>query len=282
MSLVFQVNYNGNLLSADSPVLRADNRSFRYGDGVFETIRHANGKPQFLAHHVARLKSSLEVLHISFPPALEESSLRSMIVELSARNAVERGGRIRLTVFRKEGGYYTPDSNEGCFLLECDPIDESNYNLNPAGLVVDIFPDFKKQVNKLSSIKSNNAQVPVLAALYKKQNELDDCIILNSNFSIAEAINANVFAVKNGVLYTPPIADGCVDGIMRKQVIHVAKQNRISVYEVSLAMNVLLNSDELFLTNVVSGISWISAYKAKRFTNTMSKMLVEKLNESLE
>lgn len=282
MASVLHVNFNGTLVPASEPVLKADNRSFRYGDGVFETIRHANGKPQFLAHHVERLRNSLEVLNIRFPEALQVNPLLKMLGELAAKNGIDRGGRMRLTVFRQDGGYYTPETNEAGFLIECDPIDESLYNLNAAGLVVDIFPDYKKPVNRLSNIKSNNAQLPVLAAIYKKENELDDCIILNTNFSIAEAINANVFAVKNGVLYTPPVVDGCVDGIMRKQIIHVARQNRISVYEVSLAMNVLLNSDELFLTNVVSGLSWISAYKAKRFTNTMSKQLVDKLNESLE
>ncbi len=282
MSSGLFVNLNGTILPATEPLFLPDNRSFRYGDGIFETIRYAQGKVQFLPHHIERLKSSLEVLHINYPAQFTLEFLRSSMEDLIKRNNVTKGARIRLTVYRKEGGYYTPASNEARWLMECDPIDESLYNLNAAGLVIDIFPDYKKQINKLSSIKSNNGQLSVLAAIYKQQNELDDCIILNTGFSIAEATSANVFAVKNGVLYTPPIVDGCVDGIMRKQVIAVARQNRISVYEVSLAMNVLLNSDELFLTNVVSGLSWISAYKAKRFTNTMSKQLVEKLNESLE
>lgn len=276
------VNINGNIQSSASAVLSADNRSFRYGDGIFETIRFANGKVQFLAKHVNRMRTSLEILKIDCPEGYTEAYFRAEINKLVEKNKVEKGARIRLTVFRKEGGYYTPHIDEPHFLIECEPIEESFYNLNPKGYSIDIFPDYKKPINKLSNVKSNNALLHVLAGVYRKQNDLDDCIILNQNFGIAEGISSNIFAVKNGVLYTPPIVDGCVDGIMRRHIIEVARAHRISVYEVSLQMNVLLNSDELFLTNVISGVRWVGAYKAKRFYNNMAKLIIDKLNESLE
>ncbi len=282
MSQGLHVNLNGSILPATERLFPASNRSFRYGDGLFETIRHAKGKTQFIPAHIERIKTSMEVLKMDLPKEFTVDFLRTKCSELVDLNRASKGARIRLTFYRNDGGYYTPESNKVSWLLECEPIEESLYNLNAAGHVIDIFPDYKKQIHRLSNIKCNNAEMSVLAAIYKKENNLDDCVILNTNFSIAEGISGNVFAVKNGVLYTPPISDGCVDGIMRKQIIEVAKKHRISVYEVSLAMNVLLNSDELFLSNVVSGLSWISAYKAKRFTNSMSKLLVEKLNESLE
>ena len=276
------VNINGNVLSSSNAVLSSDNRSFRYGDGIFETIRFANGKIQFLKKHLKRIHSSLEILKIDCPDNYTEEYFREQIQKLVAANKVEKGARIRLTIFRKEGGYYTPHIDEPGYLIECEPIDEAYYNLNSKGYSIDIFPDYKKPINKLSNIKSNNALLHVLAGVYRKQNDLDDCVILNQNFGIAEGISANLFAVKNGVLYTPPIADGCVDGIMRRHIIEVARYHRISVYEVSLQMNVLLNSDELFLTNVISGVRWIGAYKAKRFYNNMAKLIIDKLNESLE
>jgi branched-chain amino acid aminotransferase len=276
------VNINGQVTSSSQAVLTADNRSFRYGDGIFETIRFANGKIQFLKRHVARLLNSLSILRIDAPENYTEEYFRAEIDKLIEKNKVEKGARIRLTIFRKEGGYYTSHIDEPSFLIECEPIPESHYNLNAKGYSIDIFPDYKKPINKLSNIKSNNALLHVLAGVYRKQNDLDDCIILNQNFGIAEGISANLFAVKNGVLYTPPITDGCVDGIMRRHIIEVARFHRISVYEVSLQMNVLLNSDELFLTNVISGVRWIGAYKAKRFYNNMAKHIIDKLNESLE
>jgi branched-chain amino acid aminotransferase len=137
-------------------------------------------------------------------------------------------------------------------------------------------------LGKLYGIKSNNALLYILAGVHRMQNNLDECIILNQNFSITEAISYNIFAVKNRVLYTPPLDEGCLDGIMRQHIIEISKQNRIAVYEVPLAMNVLLNSDEIFLTNVINGIRWVGAYKAKRYFNTIACLLNEKLNESLE
>jgi aminodeoxychorismate lyase len=276
------VNVNGNVLSSAQAVLSADNRSFRYGDGIFETIRFANGKIQFLNKHLHRIHESLAILKIDIPSNYTEEYFRTEITRLVTQNKVEKGARIRLTIFRKEGGYYTPHIDEPSFMIECEPIEEAFYNLNPKGYSIDIYPDYKKSINKLSSVKSNNALLNVLAGVYRKQNDLDDCVILNQNFGIAECISSNIFAVKNGVLYTPPIMDGCVDGIMRKHLIEVAKANRISVYEVSLQMNVLLNSDEIFLTNVISGVRWVGAYKAKRFYNNMAKLIIDKLNESLE
>jgi aminodeoxychorismate lyase len=276
------VNVNGNVLSSASAVLSADNRSFRYGDGIFETIRFANGRIQFLDKHVKRMHDSLSILKIDAPSGFTEDYFRTEIAKLVTSNKVEKGARVRLTVFRKEGGYYTPHIDEPSFLIECEPIEEAFYNLNPKGYSIDIYPDYKKPINKLSNVKSNNALMNVLAGVYRKQNDLDDCVILNQNFGIAECISSNIFAVKNGVLYTPPIMDGCVDGIMRKHIIEVARTNRISVYEVSLQMNVLLNSDEIFLTNVISGVRWVGAYKAKRFYNNMAKLIIDKLNESLE
>ncbi len=276
------LNFNGNLFPDTENIFGPANRSFRYGDGVFETLRYANGKVQFLNDHYARLVEGMKALRLLPPAEFSVAYFKEKIEELIVRNGITRGARIRLTVFRKDGGYYTPVTNEVSWLIECYPIDESMYNLNAKGLTVDIYPDYKKPIHKLSSIKSNSSQLYVLAAVYKKENNLDDCIILNTNFSIAEGISSNIFAVKNGVLYTPPIADGCVNGIMRSKIIDVARKNRISVYEVSLAMNVLLNSDELFLTNVVSGISWISTYKTKEFGNTLAQQLVESLNENLD
>jgi branched-chain amino acid aminotransferase len=281
MSQSLFVSLNGEILPANQPLFAASNRSFRYGDGLFETIRFANSKVQFLEKHMARLTSSMELLKINKPAHYTEDFFRKEITGLIEKNQVSRGARIRLTVYRKDGGFYTPECEDPLYIIECEPIEESHYNLNARGHAVDIYPDYKKQIHRLSNIKCNSSLMHVLAAVYKKQNELDDCIILNQNFSIAEAISSNIFAVKNGVLYTPPIVDGCVEGIMRNHIIDVARKHRISVYEVSLAMNVLLNSDELFLTNVINGICWVSGYKTKRFYNTMSKMLVEKLNESL-
>jgi branched-chain amino acid aminotransferase len=273
------INNNGTIVSAEEPVVTARNRSFRYGDALFESIRFTNSKPQFLKEHLQRLFTGMKVLKMQKDDLYSESFFENAILELAKKNSITTDGRIRLTVYRNDGGLYTPDNNSTAYLIEIAPLNDVGYVLNQKGITVDLFNDFKKQKNTLSSIKSANSIIYVLAGIYKSQNQLDDCIILNDESHIIESISSNIFAVKNGVLYTPPIADGCVDGVMRKKIIEIANANRIAVYEISVMQNVLLGADELFLTNAISGIRWVVAYKQKRYFNNTSKKLIEKLNE---
>ena len=273
------INHNGNFALADAPLVTANNRSFRYGDALFETIRIANYNPQFLKEHLTRLFNGMKVLKMESNPLFNETYIEHAILELAQKNQVTSDGRARLTIYRNEGGYYAPSDNHVSFVLEVTPIEEKGFILNTKGYTVDLYTEFKKTQNALSSIKSANSAIYVMAGIYKIQQELDECLLLNDKHHIIEAISSNIFAVKNGVLYTPPIGDGCVDGVMRKKIIEVAQANKIAVYEISVMQNVLLGADEFFLTNTITGIRWVVAYKQKRYFNDTSKKLTDKLNE---
>jgi branched-subunit amino acid aminotransferase/4-amino-4-deoxychorismate lyase len=273
------INHNGNFLLATSPVVTADNRSFRYGDALFETIRITNYNPQFLKEHLQRLLKGMNVLKMEMNPVFNETFMEHAILELAQKNNITSDGRVRLTVYRNEGGFYAPNSNKVSYLIEAYAIEEKGYVLNSKGYTVDLFTEFKKAQNALSSIKSANSTVYVMAGIYKAEQQLDECLLLNDKYHIIEGISSNIFAVKNGVLYTSPVSDGCVDGVMRRKIIDIAQENKIAVYEISVMQNVLLGADELFLTNTINGIRWIVAYKQKRYFNNTSKKLIEKLNE---
>ncbi len=273
------INNNGTIIPADEPVVKANNRSFRYGDALFETIRITYNRPQFLSEHLKRLFNGMKVLKMEINGKFTEAFFEKAIMELAAKNSVGSDGRVRLTIYRNEGGFYAPDTNSVSYIIEATPMEERGYVLNTKGYTIDLFNDFKKQQNALSSIKSANSLVYVLAGIAKHQSQLDDCIILNDKSHIIETISSNIFAVKNGVLYTPPVSDGCVDGVMRKKIIEIATANKIAVYEISVMQNVLLGADELFLTNSFNGIRWVVAYKQKRYFNNTSKKLIEKLNQ---
>lgn len=270
---------DGNFFSSDVPLFLYNNRAFRYGDGFFETIRVVNKKICFVDAHMQRIKRAILLMGYEYPVILKDEFLSDEISKLLEKNNINGDARVRVTFFRKEGGYYTPLTNDASLLIEADSLSEDGYQLNIKGLIVDIFSDYKKPKNALSSIKTANSLIHVLAGVYKIKKQLDDCIIANDTGNIIEAINSNIFAVKNGVLYTPPIEEGCVNGIMREQILRIAKQNRISVYEVELKMNTLLNSDEVFFTNAIQGVQWVGGYKAKRYYNTTAKFFVEKLNQ---
>ncbi len=273
------INHNGNFILSDAPLVTANNRSFRYGDALFETIRIANYNPQFLKEHLERLTQGMAVLKMEHNSNLNTTYLEHAILELAQKNNVTSDGRVRLTVYRNEGGLYAPSDNKVSYVVEVYPIEEKGYILNQKGYSVDLFTEFKKAQNSLSSIKSANSMIYVMAGIYKTQQGLDECLLLNDKHHIIEGISSNIFAVKNGVLYTPPVGDGCVNGVMRKKIIEVAQANKIAVYEISVMQNVLLGADELFLTNTITGIRWVVAYKQKRYFNDTSQRLTQKLNE---
>ena len=273
------VNNNGVFVEANKPVITHHNRAFCYGDALFETIRIINNKPQFLKEHIQRLHKGMNILKMDIDSNISEQYFDKAIKELISKNEIGTDGRVRLTVYRNEGGLYTPETNSVSFLIEITPLEETGYILNNKGYTVDLFTEFNKHKTVLSTIKSANSAIYVLAGLYKKSKNLDDCLLVNDKGHIIESISSNIFAVKNGVLYTTPISDGCVEGVMRKKIIEVAAKNRIAVQEVSILQNILLSSDELFLTNSIRGIRWVVAYKQKRYFNNTSKILTEKLNE---
>lgn len=273
------INHNGKFILSDAPMVTANNRSFRYGDALFETIRLVNYNPQFLKEHLLRLTSGMEVLKMEMNSNLNATFIEHAILELAQKNNVTSDGRVRLTVYRNEGGLYAPSDNKISFVVEVYPIEEKGYILNQKGFTVDLFTEFKKAQNTLSSIKSANSAIYVMAGIHKTKNNLDECLLLNDKHHIIEGISSNVFAVKNGVLYTPPVGDGCVNGVMRKKIIEIAQANKIAVYEISVMQNVLLGADELFLTNTINGIRWVVAYKQKRYFNDTSQRLTQKLNE---
>lgn len=275
------INYSGVLSSSDEPILKSSNRSYRYGDGIFESIRVINGKVCFLSFHLTRLFKSLAMLNIQLPTHMDATFLEKEIIKTLEKAEIKNGGRVRLAVFRADGGYYIPETNEGKFLIEVSSLDINEYVLNTEGLKIDLFETYKKSLNALSSMKSSNGLFYVMAGSYAKANGLDDCILLNDMGSLAEGISSNIFIGFNGVLYTPSENQGIIPGIMRGQVIEIAKKNKIEIQECPLNPQVLLKADEVFLTNSTHGIRWVSAYRKKRYFNKLSKSLIEKVNEHI-
>jgi branched-chain amino acid aminotransferase len=268
--------YNGHLISVYEPSIAFNNRAFRYGDALFETIRFCNNKIMFLKDHLNRLKIGMTVLRMNLPAEFNSDNLHELIFQLLKHNTHAPNARIRLTVFRNEGGYYTPTTNDISFLIESEEM-QGVYKLNQKGLWVDVYGDIKKPINKLSNIKSANALLYVMAGISKQSMKLDDCFIMNETGTICESVSSNVFVCKNGTLFTPPLSEGGVAGIMRKQIMHLANENKILVFESPLSTYTLLNSDEVFLTNSVAGVTWVGQFRDKFYTNKMAVFFTEKL-----
>lgn len=269
---------NGHLISIYEPSVAFNNRAFRYGDALFESIRLCNNKVMFLRDHITRLKLGMTVLRMNLPAEFNTENIYELILELLKQNNQSSNARIRLTVFRNEGGYYSPETNDISFLIETEEISDA-YLLNQKGLWIDIYSEIKKPINKLSGLKTANALIYVMAGLAKQSMKLDECFLINEKGTICESISSNIFVVKNGTICTPPLSDGCLEGVMRKQIIEIAAQHKILTFENTVTVNTLMNGDEIFLTNSINGVQWVGQFKQKFYTNKLSQFFIEKLNE---
>lgn len=276
------INFNGSIVDASQPLLMHTNRAFRYGDAVFETIRLMNGEILFFEKHLARLKRSMEMLSMNRREDFSFQNLHLLIRHLDQVNNLRGNGRIRLEVFRKDGGYYTPPSNDVNYIIEAEPVKEPDYVLNETGLRLDIYADATKPMNKISGLKSSNALVSVMASLHRMKTGFDDSLLFNADGNIAEAISSNVFIMLHGELCTPALDQGCVAGIMRERIIELMRAKHKKCVERKLSMGDILNADEVFLTNVMDGIRWVGAIRNKRYFNSFSRTLVHQLVEMHE
>ena len=279
-----QIVHNGNFVSGKLNDFYTSNRAFLYGDSIFETIFVRNGVIHYFEEHMLRLISGMKVLKYEVPDKFTvfKKKLESEIIQLLNKNKVFKSARVRLTVFRQSGGLYTPLSNKVDYIISCTESKHDKYVLNQTGLSIDVFKDIKKPLNIFSQYKTANSLIYTLAGIYKNEKKIDDCLILNDRDNIIETISSNIFLVKGKDIITPPISEGCINGIMRRQVIKFAEKYEINFYEATLSSEDLLNADEIFLTNSISGIKWVVAYKGKRYFKRVSNFLINKLNEQFD
>jgi len=272
------INFNGEIVPADTKLLTTANRAFKYGDGLFESMRMMKGQLKFAGLHADRLQRGMKALKIDGYSQMDAWFLKDMAEELAARNKT-RHGRIRLTVYRDAEGLYTPSVNKMGYCMELQPIDEPRYFLNGKGLIMDIFTDLPKPTNYLSNIKTCNSLTYVMAGIFKAQNKLDEVFLLNQNGFLCEAGSSNVFVWYQDHLYTPALSEGCVEGVMRQVIIDIARKNNIAVTEAQISPDILYEADEVFLTNAARGIQSVMGYGVKRYFNRLCKVLLDELNK---
>jgi branched-chain amino acid aminotransferase len=280
MNLSEYINLNGELFPKNSNVFGAENRAFRYGDSLFETI-HSNGTEiQFLDQHLDRLIKGMKTIGMIVPENFRDQ-LKINITYLINKNKSFTGTRIRLSVFRNNGGLYTPTNNTISYLIETSRLENDQYVLNKKGLKIDVYQDCRKSSDLISQFKTGNAILFIMAGNYKVKMHLDDCLILNERGNPIESISSNLFIVKNNILITPSVESGAVSGIMREQLIEIALKLHMTVYDDCIVtLNDLLEADEIFLSNAISGIRWVVAYKERRYFNKTAKLLLEELNKN--
>ena len=261
------VCYNGKLIDATVPILLAENRCFKYGDGVFETMKMSKGKLLLEAYHLERLLTSLDLLKIHFKPAFGEELSKDLKIICEANNCAV-SARIRIAAFRG------PD-NKVEYLIEARSLADENYLWNEKGWEIDIFPDANKSCDAFSNLKSANYLVYVMADLFARDKKIDEAIVLNGKGFIADGSKTNIFIVKDNVIYTPALTEGPINGVMRRHLIKELKKENYPIIETKISIDALLNADEVFFTNALRGIQWAAKFRDQVYGNTITSKIFE-------
>lgn len=276
------VNFNGNLVSSQDTLFSSENRGYKYGDALFETLKVVNGKIFFWEDHYFRLMASMRIMRMDIPMSFTMEFLENEILKtIEANDLLSSSARVRLNIDRGEGGKYLPSENSKVtYSIITEAFDEPFYTVKEGQTYeVDLYKDFFIAPGLLSGLKSNNKAIQVIGSIYAKENDLNNCLVLNTNKSVIEALNGNLFLVKGDKIKTPPLEDGCLKGVMRKQVLGVlSKDVNLYIEEASISPFELQKADELFITNVIQGIVPITKYRKKTYGCQLAKDLTNKLN----
>ncbi|WP_439127460.1 aminotransferase class IV [Polaribacter sp.] len=268
------INFNGELLFKENVNLTTNNRGFKYGDGIFETIKVSNNKIIFWEDHYFRLMASMRMLRMKIPMEFTLEFLEAEILKTTAVLDNATTFRVRLNVFRKDGGFYTPETNKIDYLIE---VSQTNYQSKDS-YHIDVFKDFYNYSGLLSTIKTNNRMLNTLASIFADENDLDNCILLNERKGVVEVTNGNIFVIKDNVIKTPALAEGCIKGIVRKKVVEIiTKHKEFTIEETAISPFEIQKADEVFITNAIIGIQPVTKYKKKTFTVDFSKKLAANL-----
>ena len=271
-------NYNGNIkdLSSDD----FNNRGFLYGDSVFETIKIVDNKIIFWEEHYLRLMSSMRILRIEIPNNYTPEFFENEIIKTNLKTHSSFSGRVRLTIYRGGSGLYLPNSNFPIFVINSNKTNEKLFKIDRDVYKVDLFKDYQIQSNLISNLKTNNRVINVIGSIYAQENELDNCVLLNDNKLVTEFLNGNIFIVNDNVIKTPTISTGCLNGVMRKKIIELIKKvPAYKIQEKDFSPYELVSSDEIWVTNSISGIIPVTEYRRKSFSNNIGTIIINYFNK---
>lgn len=273
------VNYNGKIFDNEDG-LSFRNRGLNYGDAVFETIRVINGRIVFWEDHYFRLMASLRIMRMEIPSSFSPEYLEAEILNLVELNQLrDSAARIKFLVFRKEGGYYSPENRDIGYFVSCSPLEEMFYTSSQGPYEIELFKDHYVNSGLLSTVKTNNRAINVLGSIFAQENGYRNCLLLNEKKSVIEALNGNIFVIKDDEVKTPPLSDGCLRGVTRAKVIEILQKiPELKFREESVSAFELQKADEIFITNVILGIQPVSRYRKKDFGRGIAGNLLGRLN----
>jgi branched-chain amino acid aminotransferase len=269
-------NYNGQLFQDQDPVFSPENRSFKFGDGLFETIKLEQGILKFKAHHFERLFEGSRVLGFTLNDLITPAYFEGQVLDLVKINGHEKAARVRLSVFRKDSDITDPEVSSPDFVIQSRALKiQSNIQDYSVGLLPGIF----KSCDELANLKTNNFLPYIMATMHAKKTGYNECIIFNSHGRICDASRGNVFIITDNNIYTPPLSEGCIAGVMRRNLLVMLNDKGYAIDEKPLQVEDIHSAEEMFITNVISGIQPVVKFQDKFFTTSQSLKL-KRLSQS--
>jgi len=273
--------YNGSFYKSDKPLIAADNRGLRYGDGLFETMKVKGKKICFSNWHFERLFHGMQMLGFEPPAYFTPEYLLNQVNELCRKNG-HINARVRMNIVRGNGGLYDPENHFPNCIIQSWPLPESEYRLSENGLLTGIYHGAKKSIDNFSNLKSNNYLPYLMAALYAKKQQWNDALLLNSEGNICDATVANIFIIKNEIVLTPPLTDGCIAGIMRRYLVENLPLQGFKFRENTIAVQDILAADEVFLTNSIRGMRCVQSCDGASYSRKLSTAIYESLLKNID
>ncbi len=265
---------NEHWIDSPSGAIPTDSRGFRYGAGLFETIRFEKEKAPLWSGHMDRLLQSIRQLGWQLPALFTTDRLFQDVLRLIQKNKIPSSARVRITVSNGHGGLFDGDGKLS-WLIEAWPLDPARKEFNSNGWVIGLYEDARKSSDALSELKSTSALIYAQAAQYAKQQKWNDALVLNNDRCIADSCIANLFLVKDDKLITTDRGQGAVNGVMQTWLLERVADT-MEVQRRPILPEDLLQADEVFLTNALFGIRWVGAYQDKRYGQSMAARLYQR------
>jgi len=269
-----QARLNGKWIDSSFGSVSIADRGFRYGAGLFETIRFENDRAPLWDRHLRRLTRSLTILNWSLPALLTPDRLQAEIIQTIQKNKLSGSVRVRVTLTHGEGGLFDGDRKINV-LIETWPLDPSRKEFNTNGWVMGFFEGGQKSTDALSRCKSTSALLYTQAAQFAKQQKWNDALVFNAEGALADSCLANLFLVKEGKLFTTDSDQGAVEGVMQAWWIDQLSST-MPVLRGRILPNDLLKADEVFLTNALFGIRWVGRIGDRSYQNILSQTLYQR------
>lgn len=260
------VNINGKIQTGTSAGVPYDSRVVRYGFGLFETMLVIDGKIQLKELHWERLFSGIEQLGLVMPELMTQEWMEEELNRTVKKNQLEKLCRVRFQVYAGRGGLFEGQAAWTEFLIDCHPIDASILQLNEKGLSFIYAVGLEKSPNSISNLKSTNAMLYALAARQASAKKVDNAIIKNTHGNPMETTLSNLFCIKGDTIYTPPLTEGCIGGVMRKYVMGQLQAKKFTVKEEPFVPGFLESADAVFTTNAIRRIKWVQRIEDKEYS----------------